>query len=393
MQTLLLLIIATLPSYLIRFEILGIPSTLLEGMLLLFFIVWTITRRPSIKQLLPPTKHLLPILLLLLAACIGTLISPNTTSAIGILKAYFIEPIILFLILRYEFQQTNTQYLVSNIYKILSLSTLILSLIAIYQYATGTGIPIPWDIERRVTSIFDYPNALGLFLGPIVIITTLKGIQTIKNKHRTTGAFYLTTALTSSLAIILAQSEAAIVATIATLLIASIVHKRTRTIGIALSILIAVIAMSYTPIRAKLLLKDYSGGVRLTQWYETSDLIQDNWLLGTGLSGYPQAFEPYHTATHIEIFQYPHNIILNIWTELGLLGLIAVAWLGYILIKPSGKHPLSTNQVIAILALVQMTIHGLVDVPYFKNDLAILTWILIAIALYAPHLPTHKTSS
>ena len=30
--------------------------------------------------------------------------------------------------------------------------------------------------------------------------------------------------------------------------------------------------------------------------------------------------------------------------------------------------------------MITMTVHGLVDVPYFKNDLACLFWILIAMS-------------
>jgi hypothetical protein len=33
-----------------------------------------------------------------------------------------------------------------------------------------------------------------------------------------------------------------------------------------------------------------------------------------------------------------------------------------------------------LLALVSMAVHGLVDVPYFKNDLSFEFWVLLAIA-------------
>lgn len=150
---------------------------------------------------------------------------------------------------------------------------------------------------------------------------------------------------------------------------------------VALSI---VISLLFPPLFQKLTLQDYSGSVRLSQWSETIDMLQDHWLLGAGLSGYQTVFKPYHQATHLEIFQYPHNILLNIWVELGLLGLIAVGLLSW--------HVLRAEPSIAIFALLQMIIHGLVDVPYFKNDLAFLTWIFLAIILTRPLLITahHK---
>ena len=46
--------------------------------------------------------------------------------------------------------------------------------------------------------------------------------------------------------------------------------------------------------------------------------------------------------------------------------------------KGNGSKVLSFT-LVAILA--QMIIHGLVDVPYFKNDLSMLFWIIMAVAV------------
>jgi putative inorganic carbon (HCO3(-)) transporter len=220
-------------------------------------------------------------------------------------------------------------------------------------------------------------------------------------------------ALLSSIAIVLAESEAAIVSVVATLLIAGLLNRKTRVLNAVILTLLTLLTLLTPPLLSKLTLQDYSGGGRLSQWSETIDMLQDHWLLGVGLSGYPTALEPYHKATHLEIFQYPHNIVLNIWVELGVLGLIAFVLLAYQVLvslrappKPRAKRggkqssggllrrfaPRNDTRLVIFLALLQMTIHGLVDVPYFKNDLAILTWILLAIVFaYArPTTPTTK---
>jgi putative inorganic carbon (HCO3(-)) transporter len=286
--------------------------------------------------------------------------------------------------------------------------------------------------------VFDYPNALGLFLGPIVVIACVELYQRVTGGTERTMAvrmaeappttpstavvrdvtgpagFWFIVAILSFVAIILAQSEAAIVAVVATVFLASLANRQTR-FGTAVAFLVAVILITLSPWRGfvveKLTLQDYSGQVRLTQWSETLDLLQDHWLLGAGLSGYPTVFAPYHKATHIEIFQYPHNLILNIWVELGLLGMIAFVLLAYQVVVslrapapclPAGRKqssggllprfaPRNDTQMGVFLALLQMTIHGLVDVPFFKNDLAILTFVLLAIVFsYAPHTPPAK---
>ncbi|MBI4435126.1 O-antigen ligase family protein [Candidatus Uhrbacteria bacterium] len=421
----LFLLVAVLPSYLLRTELFGVPTTLLELLAVTFLVVWVIRHFP-VPQL--PKGGLggvaerlsgvtVTAAFLLLAATIAVFVAPDRLAALGVWKAYFIEPILLFFAVRHELLRAPTPpsppsgrggILAEQLFVALGVSALVLSLIAIFQWLTGSGLPIPWDIERRVTSVFDYPNALGLFLGPIVVIAFLKIPRAIRT-------FWLAVALLSSIAIILAQSEAAIVSIVATLLIAGLWNKKTRIFSSSLLALLVLLVLFVPALRTKLTLQDYSGSVRLSQWTETVDMLRDHWFLGAGLSGYPTLFEPYHQATHLEIFQYPHNIILNIWVELGLLGLVSFVLLAWqILLSLRGGSSTSTDeailrrakgllrslalprndtQLVALLALLQMTIHGLVDVPYFKNDLAILTWILLAIIFaYAQPAPASKTS-
>jgi putative inorganic carbon (hco3(-)) transporter len=408
----LVLLVAVLPSYLLRIEIFGVPTTLLEMLILVLLVIWFVKRRPTIHDLIPDHKSIVPVYVLILAATISVFVAPDIMTALGVWKAYFIEPILLFLVVRYELttnsanQNFSYEKLSSKLFTALGLTALVISLVAIVQFITGVGIPIPWDIERRVTSIFDYPNALGLFLGPIVVIAIMslreaggdeailrrtKGLlRSLALPRNDTRLFWLPVGILSFIAILLAQSEAAIVAVVATLFLAGIAHKKTRVVAASGFIVVLALSLLIPLAREKILLQDYSGQVRLSQWSETIDMLGDHWLLGTGLSGYPTTFEPYHEATHLEIFQYPHNIFLNIWVELGLLGLVAFAWLAFQTLSTVYRLP---SVPIAFFALLQITIHGLVDVPYFKNDLAILTWILLAIIFSYDRLSTSTTSS
>ena len=389
----LFLLVAVLPSYLLRTDIFGIPTTLLELFVVTFLMIWTIKFLGS-RRLKPATNHSterrlkpaatsLAIFFILIVATISIFVAPDITSALGAWKAYFLEPILLFFVVRYEIVHGGLS--VSKLFEALGLCAIALSLIAIFQWLTGMGLPIPWDIERRVTSVFDYPNALGLFLGPIVIIAVMS-LRRVKG----TRLFWLLVTILSSIAIILAQSEAAIVSIVATLLLAGLIHRKTRVLSSSLLVLLVLLILLLPPLLSKLTLQDYSGSVRLSQWTETADMLRDHWFLGAGLSGYPTLFEPYHQATHLEIFQYPHNIILNIWVELGLLGLVSFALLAWQVVRHvTTTYNLQSTPLIPLLALIQMSIHGLVDVPYFKNDLAILTWILLAIVFtYARHTPS-----
>ncbi|MBI2473449.1 O-antigen ligase family protein [Candidatus Uhrbacteria bacterium] len=377
----LFLLTALLPSYLLRTYMGPVPTTLLELLILTFVIIWFIKRNRLPFTPMFPRGIFITILLLILAATISIAVSSQIVAAVGIWKAYFIEPFLLFFIISFEIRHNDRHVLSQGLFKALGVSAMVIGSVAIIQWITGAGLPIPWDIERRVTSVFDYPNAVGLFLGPIFIIGFQELIaQRITISFLKKNLFWIFVCLLSFTAIILAQSEAAVVAVVATVVARGLFDQSSRKKTILLGLL-ATLVILISPwlglVIQKLTLQDYSGGVRLSQWTETVELLKDHWVLGAGLSGYQTALIPYHRATHFEIFQYPHNILLNIWVELGLLGVIAFFLLTYSIIKVP-KDPIST---IAFFALLEMTIHGLVDVPYFKNDLAVMTWILIAITL------------
>ena len=140
----------------------------------------------------------------------------------------------------------------------------------------------------------------------------------------------------------------------------------------------------------KITLQDYSGFVRRLIWGESWKMLSDNWFFGAGLAGYQIKITPYHLKT-FEIFLYPHNIVLNFWSEVGLLGLLSFGWL-FIKFFWLNMTSLSLRRrglgrgydlIIAatlIAVMAQIIIHGLVDAPYFKNDLSVLFWLMVAMA-------------
>jgi O-antigen ligase len=118
-------------------------------------------------------------------------------------------------------------------------------------------------------------------------------------------------------------------------------------------------------------------------WGETWQMLKDHWFLGAGLTGYQTALVPYHQAKYLEIFLYPHNFVLNFWVELGLLGLLTFLYiigkffyLGF-KIQDSRFKKLLANTLIAVMVVI--LVHGLVDVPYFKNDLAVMWWVWVGL--------------
>src|SRR3990167_7119294 len=90
------------PTYLLRISVFGIPTTLLEIFFLILFIVWFFRYRGSISLYRLFLKEgqnrqyrifFVSVLLMILTASIGLFMNPQKMAALGIWKAYFIEPV------------------------------------------------------------------------------------------------------------------------------------------------------------------------------------------------------------------------------------------------------------------------------------------------------------
>ena len=410
-----------LPTYLIRFKLL-VPTTLLELMIVVVVVVWlknngrqlvsnlknnwqtkTINRRYPFDWLL---------VLILLSAFIGCAVSHFSAASLGIFKAYFVEPMLLYLIIVSTYQEQKE---LKNLIWPLAWSSVFISLIAILQKLTrhfiAAGYCLP-GASCRATAIFGYPNAVGLFLAPLIWL--MIGLA-IENKKFLPKIFLFGTSFLSLLAIVAASSRGAIIG----LVIGSIFfclfspHKKFNRICafalVACGLMITLVA----PIRQKayqqIMMTDLSGQIRLQLWGQTWQMLNAGKLiLGAGLSNFQAAITPYSHGglmfnqtndpnfifktkffpnkyheqfwTVMEVFLYPHNIILNFWSELGLLGLLSfMILLVLAFIKAVRASKNSWFNLALVAAVLTIFGHGLVDVPYFKNDLAIIFWLIIAL--------------
>lgn len=394
------LLAAVLPSYLLRGTLAGIPFTWLEVFSLILIAVWIV--KGEIKRAIQiPRPWLIVSTGLLAAAFVATFIAPDTREALGILKAYFIEPIAVFLV------GVTTLKRPQDIHRLVTgllAGAAAASLVALFQYLTGLGLPIPWDAELRATGPFPYPNALALYAGPIAVLGAWESIRMLNTHgwHRAWPWFVET--LLAITGVILAQSEAGIGALLIVLFVSALALPKLRPITIGLAALglvgVLLIPSLQSFVVQKATLNDYSGMVRRSQWEETWAMIKDRPVFGAGLNGYPAALMQYHVRTDLEIFQYPHTLLLNVWSELGLLGLLVLIGLAYVVgntAHTAWKNRAHTDPFLlamAFAALAQMTIQGFVDVPYFKNDLALLTWLILALIALAPMYgsPSSKTT-
>jgi O-antigen ligase len=128
-----------------------------------------------------------------------------------------------------------------------------------------------------------------------------------------------------------------------------------------------------------------SNNVRWEIWRTTvREVITDRPLLGVGLGNYQNYFTEltrgrvnYDRIAPLALT--PHNFVLSLWVNLGLVGLAAIVWL---LVEVFRRTWRSTHDWIAAAlsgSLMALLAHGLLDTPYFKNDLSLVFWTLIVL--------------
>jgi len=451
-----MLFLFALPSYQVRFNVLGIPITLLEGMILISFAIWFLKNWKEIFENLKSkiqnqienrkskieNSHRYPfdtkIILLLIISFTSIAVAGFSNSAFGVFKTYFFEPILVYILIFNVFS-INTNF--TNEKRILRIANIVLPLavsalcVSVYAILQRFGVLYsPENFLPRVTGTFFYPNAVGLYLGPLVPL--MIGWALLK-ENGFKKIFFIITIITSLTAIFFAKSEGAMIGLLVAFIVMFVFWIFTKfnfnllipKMLVAIIFLFVIVspfiflkiipeykyfnfksvALNY--VSDKTMLKDFSGEVRKQQWRETWQMLTKspkNFIFGAGLSGYQTSVKPYHQdgiffnkdrevdfrnkivwsgdeykQKHwrpVEIYMYPHNFILNVWSELGLFGVVLVVWIifksiMYLVLRIKQKD----NLALCILgAFIVIIVHGLVDVPYFKNDLAVMFWVLVA---------------
>lgn len=384
-DTAICVLLVLLPSYCVRFQIFAIPTTYLE-MLLIILCFATILRVKKLPELLQSdSPYRIPILILIISGIVGIIVTPEFYKGMGLFRAYIIEPIFFFLIF---ISAIRTKKQLEKIIWSLGILGAWVGAFAILQFFTNWNLPNAYaeEIPRRMTSVFSYPNALALLLVPLWILYffLLRKNSIFSQKTMPLRIAFLAI---MGVGIFLSFSDGAWVAILASLLLYSLFTKHRLKI-LSLCAIIAIIAMiiptSRNYIVNLVMFRDVSGDVRIALWQGTWNMLKANPLFGAGLSGFPETYKLYKLNKHVELLQYPHTTIFNWWSELGLLGLFAFASILAIYFKILAQFIRLKKNIplyaALLVVMVGINIQGLVDVIYFKNDLAVLFWTIVGLA-------------
>lgn len=376
---------ALTPGYVIRFRFGFYPTTLLEIAILLTIVVFAIEswrQRTPIEWKSPFT---VPAILFLLAGAISVLVAPQPVKALGLFRAYLVEPIALFVVISaVVITQRRALVVLGGLGvagTVVAVFNAFVVLQAIRHHTLNVAVAPP-------VVIYTTANAVALFLVPLLgVAASLVLFARDRVERLGAGAFLVM----AGVATLLSFSRGGFLAVALMALMLAAIHQRRRLLVPAVVIL--GLALSRLPPVASRLGHEIdftdpnnSLAERFRLWGATLRMLRDHPIFGTGLSGFASTVDRYRQGSFTEHLIYPHNIALNFWTETGLLGLAAFAWIVVSGLRltwrawrrgSTGWRPIELG---IFLALVGIIVHGLVDVPYWKNDLSVEFWVLLSLA-------------
>jgi O-antigen ligase len=374
---------ACLPLYVVRYRIGPLPTTLLENLIWVtvaayLLSLWSERRRPAAR-----TSYDIPIVLLLVAGVIGIIVSPDHTRALGIYRAYFVEPILIFYV---AVDLIRTRDELRTVLLVAAAGALVM--------AGGQIVLFMATLARHSIQIDDAPsflntsaNAVALFLEPPLAFAAGFALFPTTVKERWLGVASLSLLLVA-MVLTLSRAAYAALAVLAVVLVLSVPSRRLRLGVVGALALVLLVVLELPFINQRLGTLNHSVELRLSIYNQAVSMLKQRPILGAGISGFPIRVAPFRPQGQ-EIELYPHDLWLTSWSELGLLGLIAFAAIFFGLLWRGWRARTRAQDIYrpviwgSVGALLLYLVHGLFDSPYWKNDLSVEFWLIAALQVIA----------
>jgi O-antigen ligase len=379
--TLLAVTAGSLPLYVVRWKYGPLSTTLLELLVVATIALYLLGRRRKGAFRLNRTPYDIPIVLLLVAGAMAVFVPPDRWHALGLYRAYFVEPIAIFYVaidlLRAPGQVRRVLVglgIGSSIFAVLNVVAFFVS------FVQGTFV-----LGSPPTALYTSSPEVAMYLEPPFALAAGFIMFADRRRDRLMSLVWMAF-LAAALALTLSRGAYFAIAVLALVAIAT---SRAR-LWLAVGTVVVVIMLLQVPLVAKRFagqfdLFDSQTTIRgrLSIFTDTFKMLRDHPIFGNGLGGYHYLFR----GTIPEI--YPHDMWLTLWVEVGLLGMVAFAVIFFgLLFRGWRAHARASGFYRALLwgvsgSLVLWGVHGLVDSPYWKNDMSVEFWILAAFELVA----------
>ncbi len=377
---LILVILFFLPVYLVKIKLGWVYFNSLELLIAILFVVWLSGKQKKYSIL--NTQYSIPALLILAGLIFSTLAAKNYYSGFGAIKGWFLFPIIFAAIFFDQLKRDDS--LLNKALLTLFFSGAAVSALGVVYYFLGY---LTYDGRLRI--FWDSPNQLAMFLA----VPFLIGVSRFEKAGLWRKLSINIGILLILINLYLTQSYGAWLGVLVFLAVflrlkyGKIVQKKYAYGAIAVIIIFLALASYGKFDNIKNLGERSSLASRIMIWKSASLMIENNPLFGVGPNNFQNKYLEYqkYFPPYLEwSAPQPHNIFLAFWLESGFPGLIGFLWILYLFFQDN-KKAINWDRNLGLLFLATMIyilIHGLVDTTYWRNDLAIVFWIIIAANIF-----------
>ena len=391
------LVAFSIPFYLYPKHILGMSLSMVEITTLLCVAAWLL--KASLQLLASNFQYPTPniqypisnldfaVIFFVALSAFSLLIAENFGVAMREFRVVVFESTLFYFLLRATPLEKRRLW---RIVGALVLAALIVSLIGLYQYFFTSDV-ITAEGVRRLHAVYGSPNNLGLFLGRIAPILAAVALFGGSLRRR---AIYCLITLPVVLCLYLTYSRGAWLLGLPAAFIFLGLMRGRKFLLVSL-LVILVIGLSLLPLigteRLASLFDTQSGTtfLRLKLWRGSINMIRDHPLFGVGLDNFLYQYRTHYVLPEAweELdLSHPHNIVLDFWTRLGILGVIAIGWLQFAFFGKALRlyHQQEDRDLRALLlglmaSMIVFLAHGLIDNSYFLVDLAFVFCLTLGI--------------
>ncbi len=281
-----------------------------------------------------------------------------------------------------------------NIYRLLILVCLFISLHGIYQYIVKVEMPENWidsvetGIRTRVYSIIGSPNILGSLM---TLTIPMAVALFFAEKKPLVKIFYLMTVVSLGLCLVFTSSRGAWIGFIAAVFIYVTMKDKRLLIPVAIvALLVAVLIPSVSSRLIYMLSPEYIEsslrGGRLVRWLEGIEMVSVRPFLGVGLGQFGGAVAVNNEVR--DVF-YMDNYYLKTAVEMGLVGLTAFLVLMYNVFTWSLRASVriidpyyKELSIGAFAGLFGVMVHNVVENVFEVPMMTAYFWIITALIMY-----------
>ena len=397
---------AFIPLYLVRFEVFSMPSNVAEVIVCLLFVAFILLtifsrvfRLNFVGMKLKMMRFFPPVSLLLFGVILGTYIATNFGDkflALGILKSWILIPAFYGFILLVLAKTYEDKKLLIRSYVF---SAGILSLWALYQVVSGDYI----TIDARASGPFESANYLALYVAPALVYSAVSVWQSVRNKINWKCCPYeFVMVVVLGLAILFSKSYGAMLAIFGVgVMFASyevFYSHKTALYGklwVKIVVPVVVLVLGGLVVLSQVSTAKFqdflaferqsSTSVRVQVWEVAVDLIGKNPVAGIGTGRYQLEYEANATKIlGVEPYEesqlHAHSLLFSTHLNSGILGVSAFLYMFILAFFAFMKGSYSTREkdfaAVLLMMFFVICLHGLIDQPFWKNDLALLWWIV-----------------